>query len=471
MIAQLLNRTFLMDSLRVVVEDLEAATAGDDRRGGAPHPADGVSSDDFRQAADAAAAVLASFESATEAEPAVLAGRETSGVAPAEDWAFVPADPLLSILQSTLERWVDENAFEAEGDLPDDDRRGGLETMVTDRWIDGLPPQTTANNRRWFGPFEVAKPKLFSDPRWISAVFAIGYRSFRGRHAFNEVPASYELERNARIVMVGDWGSGIRRALKVRDQMRVHIEEGIARKLPTHVIHLGDVYYSGFEWEYDQRFLDPWPTSESDDVRSWTLAGNHDMYSGGHGYYEKCLNDSRFACQSHSSWFRLSNADWQIVGLDSAWEEGALKDPQGSMLEEWERQTLAKFLLLTHHQPFSVLGRSYPKLLSAVSTLRANDRVTGWMWGHEHRCVVYAPHEGVTFGRLLGNGGIPEYMTREPADPYTAPETWELRERRTRLEQPWNTFGFAVLDVDGPRIDVRYFNEDGALVYGPEHFE
>lgn len=458
----------MLDALRELVPHLEdAAAEQEERRGGEPHPADDVEPGEFAAAADAATATLAAYERATEIDPSAEGGRESAGVVPLEDWVFMPRDALLSILQSTLEAWVEENHLEAEAEPPDDRRGGGEEVMVTDQWIDGIEPEITADNRRWFGPFEVAKPKLFSDPLWLSAGVAMGIRQFRKRHAFNDEPAEQYLEDGSRIVMVGDWGSGLPRALHVRDHMRERIEEGIADKRPVHVIHLGDVYYSGFGWEYTKRFLRPWPVDEADDVHSWTLAGNHDMYSGGYGYYDVCLKDPRFVGHQGASWFRLANEKWQIVGLDSAWEDRGLKDPQPQRLEDWVLASDAKVLLLSHHQPFSVYSRAAENLRDRVRALREQQRITAWFWGHEHGLLLYEPHDGVKFGRCLGNGGIPEYMTRTTADPYIAPAAWEFRERRPKLGQPWNTFGFAVLDLKGERIEAAYFDEDGNPIHPP----
>jgi hypothetical protein len=62
-------------------------------------------------------------------------------------------------------------------------------------------------------------------------------------------------------------------------------------------------------------------------VLCWALNGNHDRYSGGHGYFGYLLHDPRFrgqwrgASADHtlSSYFSLENEDWQLLGLDSAY--------------------------------------------------------------------------------------------------------------------------------------------------------
>ena len=103
--------------------------------------------------------------------------------------------------------------------------------------------------RRRFGKFEK------SDPRWIYAAFAMAWRKFRGRHAFNPVPASpLAIADNARLIIVGDWGTGIPRARRVANLIRTCLDGGRRAGLEQHVIHLGDVYYSGLKTEYEKRF-------------------------------------------------------------------------------------------------------------------------------------------------------------------------------------------------------------------------
>src|SRR5205814_9785959 len=133
--------------------------------------------------------------------------------------------------------------------------------------------------------------------------------------------------------------------------MRDMIEEGRRKQLEQHVVHLGDVYYSGWSWEVDQRFLKYWPVKndEADSISSWSLNGNHDMYSGGYGYFDRVLGDPRFQRQQGASYFRLFNDNWQLLGLDTAYKENVLEKPQ----TEWVRQqvtgTNCKSMLLTNH--------------------------------------------------------------------------------------------------------------------------
>ncbi len=88
----------------------------------------------------------------------------------------------------------------------------------------------------------------------------------------------WKVPPQARIAIVGDWGTGQADAQALL--------EAIARKNPDVVIHLGDIYYAGTEFEMQNYFLNIWKsTFDLSKVKTFTLAGNHDMYSGGVPYY------------------------------------------------------------------------------------------------------------------------------------------------------------------------------------------
>ncbi len=449
MIAQVMNQGFVESVRRLVMADLREAATDDERRGGAPHPADHVDK-------DALAKALAALEkTASPPEPP-----ERRGGGEIDDYAYIPRDATLNLLQSSIEQWFEEKNPEAiASEPPPDDRRGGpREVMLADEHLPALPPETDGD-RRWFGAFEVSRPKLFSDLRWVSAVFAMGMRAaVYGRHPFKKEPASYKIPDVVRLVIVGDWASAIPRALKVRDQIVRVLDEGGPQQ---HVIHLGDVYYSGWPHEYEKRMLGPWPVKPSDAnvIRSWNLNGNHDMYCGGDGYFKTGLGDPRFAAQGECSYFRLHNSNWDIVGLDTAHEEAGLKDPQGDWLAGMDRDR--KLMLLSHHQLFSAYGDGTPDLRSKLVPLLREREVDAWFWGHEHRCIRYKPHDRIKYACCIGNGGVPEYMPREPGDSVAEPGEWEFRKRKAKLGQPWGAFAFVVLDFNGKEIIARYIDEDG----------
>lgn len=166
--------------------------------------------------------------------------------------------------------------------------------------------------------------------------------------------------------------------------------------------------------------------------------------------------------------FSLFNGKWRILGIDSAWEEHKLKDPQPQWIRDQVReaeQARQKVILLSHHQLFSAFEPGGEHMVAALGDLLQSPKLHSWFWGHEHRCALYKTSMNIPFARLVGNGGVPVYQWRAQSDPVPEPALYEYRGRfREGLEQ-WALFGFAVLDFDGPIIEVSYINEDGEQHY------
>ena len=115
---------------------------------------------------------------------------------------------------------------------------------------------------------------------YLKVAFTPRYRfaSYKGAPASK--PGIYPLPANGRVSLVGDWGSGTESAYRVIDHVR-DVQK------PNITIHLGDIYYSGQVDEVNEYFLGPedWYRAE----RSFALNANHEMYSGGAGYFEHVL--------------------------------------------------------------------------------------------------------------------------------------------------------------------------------------
>jgi len=307
-------------------------------------------------------------------------------------------------------------------------------------------------------------------------------RLAKGNHPFNPVPAEHTIADDARVVVVGDWGSGLPRALEVARLMAEEVADALAHGREAHVVHLGDVYYSGDPAEYKHRVLAPrcWPVTVEQaraGVTSWALNGNHDMYSGGFGFFDTMLrDDERFARQRSpdgkgTSFFRLKTGHWDIAGLDTSWapdvlslgQTGELHDPQAAILQRWAAESDRKLMLLSHHQLVSAydhgdLGTVLPAKLAPLLQAR---RISAWLWGHEHRCMGFADTQGVPVMRCIGHGGVPiPASARTGAVP--PPGIWEETGTFDEHDGVWYRFGFAVLDFAGARVDVRYRDDGGA---------
>ena len=107
-----------------------------------------------------------------------------------------------------------------------------------------------------------------------------------------------------KLAIIGDWGTG--------DAVAINVLQQVANFKPDVLIHLGDVYYACTQSEAHNNFLDICRVVLGDSVSLYSLCGNHDMYSGGSGYY--WLVD-RIGQQS--SYFCLQNDDWQFLAMDT----------------------------------------------------------------------------------------------------------------------------------------------------------
>ena len=183
------------------------------------------------------------------------------------------------------------------------------------------------------------------------------------------------------------------------------MEQGERDGRRVEVVHLGDVYYTGWrlESEYRDRFLSipgpcgPWLRRTR--FGSWSLNGNHDMYAGGLRVLPDVpLADARFARQvtvagAPTSEFLLQGDHWQILGLDSAWKlmgfnpddlrghAGYFGDGQVAWLDEVAGPRRTETLLLSHHQPFTRARRgsdgidTVGNLLEQTAGVRGGDGV------------------------------------------------------------------------------------------------
>lgn len=381
--------------------------------------------------------------------------------------SYFPRDPVMSIAQSALLRYCEMKkpdkilkkseeirAANAQHEIPIADREL---TVDLSEFLSG------STKDRFFSDFELA------DIGWANCTLSAGLRSWRGRYPFNDKPATpYTIGNNARVILFSDWGSGLPRAQKVSQAIRKELLDPAAANRDKHVIHLGDVYYSGWAKEYDANFFPFWPVKDGEETKysSWSLNANHDMYSGGKGYFDYLLGDARFKLQENSSFFSLENDIWLLLGLDTGYHQ-KMFDPHDlyGRQNEWAQERLANAkdksgVLLSHHQPFSAFEKGGEKILEKLQNPLARGLVRAWFWGHEHRCTFYQNRENVEYPRCIGHGGIPFYVKNDPL-PAKDGVTYEYRDGFDDLLETWNYFGFVVLDFEGDKIHARYINERG----------
>lgn len=314
---------------------------------------------------------------------------------------------------------------------------------------------------------------------WVGSFFQDWIGRVLHKHPFiGAAPIAEKLGNTARVALLGDWGTGLYGAPVCA--------RAIALRKPAFdtVIHLGDIYYAGNEDEVKARFLDHWPMIPG--ARNRAVNANHEMYSGGQGYFKKVLP----AFQQASSIFALQNDHYLLVGLDTGYDEHDLAGNQAGWLQALADQAGdRRIVLMSHHQPFSVFEDQGTKLVKKLRSLLAGRRIFAWYWGHEHRCMIYEKHqEWQMYGRLVGHSGYPYFRKDFSAYPIRQVNrdktTWRaLKETDvapasailegpnpyvTDAPQKYGPQGWASLELDGPRLLERIHAADGTVLHEKE---
>ena len=282
------------------------------------------------------------------------------------------------------------------------------------------------------------------------------------------------LPPKATIAIIGDWGTG--------DAVAMNLLNQIARLKPDILIHLGDVYYSGTQSEANDNFLAICRQILGSSIPLYTLCGNHDMYSGGDGYY--WLIDQ---IGQQSSYFCLQNDHWQFLAMDTGHNDHdpstvstnmtSLVNIPGWSEANWHLGKIRqagdrRIALFSHHQlfsPFSSVGTANNRQCAYNPNLFANfqsvlPKVDIWFWGHEHTLALYDPYMGLGRGRCVGASAVPVFTNQQQ---YAA-DTGLLTYQNAPLPvwSPAATLGnngteynnaFAIMTLNGATATVNYY--------------
>lgn len=297
------------------------------------------------------------------------------------------------------------------------------------------------------------------DPGWLEALEQ-WLIHFDDHAPFNTEPQLIHIDDQVTFAVAGDWGTGIWRDQSPSQKVGKQISEISA----DYTIHLGDVYYAGTAEQESENLVKLWPMGAKG---GFTLNSNHEMYNGANSYYQEALTQ-KFTQQKGCSYFALQNADWLIIGLDSAYHsdpftlymDGKIGADQSAWLAQLPQGK--RTIVLSHHQSYDFSGSEATDLFDEVSGAlgKAPDI---WYWGHLHNAIVYQPANGF-YGRCIGHGSIPYgdawalqgngqvawYETLSANDP-------EIPERVMN--------GFMKLELNGAEITETYIDEDGVVRY------
>lgn len=302
------------------------------------------------------------------------------------------------------------------------------------------------------------------DPGWLETVekyveFQVekGVVPYRVYNNIDQYVIDGKLAENAKVAIVGDWGTGQDPAKAVLAQIR--------RKNPNVVIHLGDIYYSGTDFEVQNYFYQIWnSTLNLATTPTYTLSGNHDMFAGGVPYYH-LLDQLR----QPASYFCLRNANWQFVALDTGLHDRKPAANEPTFLEQTEVDWLKRRLdqaggrrtvLLSHHQLFSAFEDVPPgqavndRLNVQIGPLLP--QVAIWLWGHEHNLVLYKKQMGV-LARCVGHGGFPVGLKEVPVQP-KHPEI-PVEDFRLQAGDAFFAHGYAIMELQGKNATISYYQD------------
>lgn len=295
-------------------------------------------------------------------------------------------------------------------------------------------------------------------------------------------PVPEPIPDNARIAVLGDWGTGLYGAPAIAQSIMSDPDRFDV------VLHLGDVYYSGSKSEVTERFLHIWPFRAG--ALSRALNSNHEMYSGGKPYFTQTLPLFGQA----ASYFALQNKNWTLVGLDTGHTDHAVDDEQAEWLDAILQQADdRRVVLFSHHQLYSHFESQGDTLAAGLfGAILKKGRIFAWYWGHEHRCAIFKEpdREFGILARCIGHGGMPQNRdaTRglPPAPGFgTGGADWRLSkatERGKNLlsdvyvldgrnpyiigeEDVFSPHGYAVLTLDGRRLVEEVVDPKRQTIY------
>ena len=363
--------------------------------------------------------------------------------------------------------------------------KGSLVSKCAHLYV-GLAAAKFSSNTRRIRELESEIRYSVCDPLWAKTLLEfdkdhqeIPYRHYEAMDDFvlpligNKANAESD---KVKIAFVSDWGTGTPLAKNV---MRC-----IGEQNPDIVIHLGDVYYSGTKAEMQNHFLSIVREYLPSTTRVFNLAGNHDLYAGGAGYY--WLLDE---LGQPASYFCLRNEHWQILSIGAPPQVGKPTDAISAIpaIEPkevlWHQDKLnnadgRKTVMLSHYQLFTASGNigrtedNRPLALNPVLYEAFNSHLKDidlWLWGHEHNLVAFEPYAGLRRGRCIGSGAIPVALLWQPYKQLSnlaLPDQFESAPRINldcQLDHDGDHYhhAFGLLSIDGALGEMNYFQVAG----------
>ncbi len=319
---------------------------------------------------------------------------------------------------------------------------------------------------------------------------------FGKRHAYQFYPTQsdtgiYRLQPSVsgqadslHIALLSDWANDT-----VESDQVAHL---VAKNRPDYTLHLGDVYFVGAPKEVEENFTAPHASWYYGESGSLALAGNHEMYSNGNGFFNHLLPsmyaaDGEIRKTQQAGFFCLENDHWRILGLDTGYTSvrrpfmEVLFPPDCHFRKEqtdWLQDIVRigdpadkrGLVILTHHPVISGFRKAYPQPARQLAQLLGKARrPVVWFWGHEHRLIWYELQEMAgnlpVYGRCIGNGGMP-VETALPAAPGDRAKIafYDRRIRKQMGRHRLGYNGYTNLQLNGAEMQAVYYDLEGTLL-------
>ncbi len=310
------------------------------------------------------------------------------------------------------------------------------------------------------------------------------------------------VSRPVSIAVLADWASDTPESQMIAGQAGIQ----------DYSIHLGDTYYVGNAQEVRENFntdeSGSWPYGT---YGSFSLPGNHEMYSGGEGFFNELLpfmgsydgtNDKPVQPQQ-ASFFCLENDYWRLIGLDTGYDSltgffGLTPNTNLDLLQvqkDWLTNIVKPgedqrgLIILSHHQIFSAFEQEFSNPADFIASLIDPSRRIIWLMGHEHRLSIYGANAlkngAKAYSRCIGNGGMPVELNGEdgglitpkdadnPGNPVNRNLTlYDQRQREVvNGTVPLGHNGYEILILDDANLTISYFDDNGGSGSGRKIIE
>ncbi len=264
----------------------------------------------------------------------------------------------------------------------------------------------------------------------------------------------------SQVALFSDWGNGHYHAR--------YIAKHIGRLAPDCAIHLGDIYYTGREFEVAGSFASILERYITPTIPFYALNANHEMDTHGIAYFNYLAQKNAQNPALHpqeSSFFTLYNDRFQITAIDTAYHKnGRFEDP--AMLD-WLRASLEEGkandrvnILLSQSEPYDRGDKKAKKLLKDVSSVKS--MIDLWFWGDQHFAAMYGPNspDAPFYGSCIGHGGFPykRIKKREDFETPVAPLLYAEQGMRFSIRDDRGANGFVMLTLNDDEIMIKFID-------------